>query len=222
MTPKPSVGPKAAQIRGGAGAALAEAEIGADDDMRQAEPVGSTSRAKASGVSAARPASNGSSYSRSTPSLASRLARASAFISRNGGASGAKNCARMRLEGDHAQRRVGRGLRAGEVDHRLMAQMHAVEIADGGRGAAVRRPSDRSRISVFACAWPGRPGPVQSNLRLGARTSASPFSTTVSPTDAAAVKRHPAPGVVDADHLTSARTTSPGRTGARNLSVWPR
>jgi hypothetical protein len=44
----------------------------------------------------------------------------------------------MRLEGDDAQQRpklVGRV--AGDIDHRLMPQVHPVEIADRGAGAAI-------------------------------------------------------------------------------------
>jgi hypothetical protein len=39
----------------------------------------------------------------------------------------------MRLEGDDAQGRVA----AGQIDHMLVAQMHAIEIANRGRGAAI-------------------------------------------------------------------------------------
>jgi hypothetical protein len=53
-------------------------------------PSARTSRAKASADRPESLASNGSSASISTPSFSSRLARASAFIRRKGGASGAK------------------------------------------------------------------------------------------------------------------------------------
>ena len=49
-----------------------------------------------------------------------------------------EDLARVRLEGQHAERRAD--LRPGcprEVDHRLVAQVDTVEIADGGAGAAV-------------------------------------------------------------------------------------
>ena len=48
--------------------------------------------------------------------------------------------ARVRLEGDGAERRAGGGLRlAGIADQHLMAAVHAVEIADRGRCAPVLR-----------------------------------------------------------------------------------
>jgi hypothetical protein len=122
------------------------------------------------------------------------------------------------FEGDDAQRAVA----AGEVDHRLVAAVDAVEVAHRDRCAA----GLRVKPLVILMNLHPRPCrgrlPRQSNLRLGARTSASPFSTTVLPTEArvSRVTRRFAWSM--AVTVTSARTMSPGRTGAMNLSDWPR
>src|SRR5690606_34896951 len=103
-----------------------------------------------------------------------------------------------------------------------VAQVDAVEIAHGDAcPAGVER---QSLPVVMDAHWPplGRRPARQSNLRLGARTTASPFRTTVSPTRqrVARVTRRFAWSI--ASTATSARTRSPGRTGAMNFSVWPR
>ena len=49
-----------------------------------------------------------------------------------------KDLARMRLEGQHRQRSTPRRRAvAAERKHRLMAEMHAIKIPDGGEGAAL-------------------------------------------------------------------------------------
>ncbi len=84
----------------------------------------------------------------------------------------------MRLEGEHAQRRAALlGDAPGLPDQRLMAAMHAVEIADG---------HDRALIGVRHVAMmteDAHAGGNQAFGRAGAITSASPSTTvTVSPT----------------------------------------
>ncbi len=99
----------------------------------------------------------------------------------------------MRLEGDDPEGRTEprrRGM--GERQHRLVAEMDAVEVAHGDRRAAVvgAEPAivlialHASAIAHARGAFKRRrrPAAPQSNLRLGASTSASPSSTTVSPT----------------------------------------
>ena len=132
----------------------------------------------------------------------------------------------MRLERDDAKRRADPvGAVAGKVDHGLMAAVHTVEVAHRDRGATLgavkagpsgqnahRPPGQAVRAGARR----------QSNFRLGANTSASPFSTTVSPTrqrQSRVTRRRPWSMV---STVTSARTVSPGRTGAMNLRLWPR
>ena len=100
--------------------------------------------------------------------------------------SGGEVLAGMRLERHDTQ---GGIIVAGQIDHRLMTQMHAVEIAHRHRGAPVAwQKSGPVRMR------PHRPPTIRRpyggstrrdhfNLRLGANTSASPFRTTVSPTE---------------------------------------
>ena len=115
----------------------------------------------------------------STPSLASRLARASAFIRRKGGASGAKN---WRGWGSKVTMPSG-AVAAGKVDHRrggpdARRRNCPWRRRRHGRPGQALASAGESASSPVAGGGP----PRQSNLRLGARTSASPFSTTVLPT----------------------------------------
>ena len=101
------------------------------------------------------------------------------------------------------------------------AKVDAIEVAHGNRGTPSGRVQPMPLIMLQHPALLGRL-PRQSNLRLGARTSASPFRATVLPTEArvSRVTRRLAWSI--AVTVTSARTMSPGRTGAMNLRLWPR
>src|SRR5690606_13169086 len=103
---------------------------------------------------------------------------------------GLEMTARMRLERDDAQGRPARGTCLARVaDQHLMAKVHAIEIADRGRGATVVGGElavavDQSHGPPFSpsrARWPD----------LGGTLPVAPRSRRVSVADpAAAVKRH--------------------------------
>ena len=138
--PEAHLGSEGAKIPGIAGTPLAEAEIGPDDDVAQPEPVAddipgefprAERRERGVEVQLVKPFD---------PSFSSLWARASRPIRRNGGASGAKNSRGCGSKVSTPSGAPCRGARpAGRVDHRLVADMHAVEVADGDAGAAVGR-----------------------------------------------------------------------------------
>ena len=173
-----------------------------------------------------------------------------------GGGVGGEQLAGMRFEGHHAKRGVqAQGFGAGEVDHGAVADMHAIEVADGDGGAAVgsgnilvvahdphgRRgiagtgavqedaggerglcPRRVPRLPQDICKTKETGGAArQSNLREGASTVASPIRTFLPSTRQrqSSWTRRLAWSIPMTS--TSARTVSPGRTGARNFSVWP-
>ena len=87
---------------------------------------------------------------------------------------GHEEAARMRLEGEGHDRRVqDLGMLGGPVDQRLVAAMHAVEIAQRHRPALPLRR-----------AWPASRSKTRDHffgVRRGTETTASPSITTVSP-----------------------------------------
>ena len=140
---------------------------------------------------------------------------------------GGEERSRVRLEGDDAERCVELGRRGvGQRQHRLVAEMHAVEVAHrDGRSAVIGSEAAVVVKSPHPAPSRDRQAPSvasQSNLRLGASTSASPSSTTLSPTrqEQSSVTRRREWSI--SRTRTVASTRSPGRTGALNLSVWPR
>ena len=181
-------------------------------------PLARTSRANSSGVRAARARLKGSWKQMLHPQLRQPVGPGLGVHQAEGRGVGCEELAGVRLEGDDAQL----AMVAGKVDDRGMAQMHAVEIAHGnGCTACIRVKPLEVLMNLHPRPCRGRL-PRQSNLRLGARTSASPFNTTVLPTEArvSRVTRRFAWSI--AVTVTSARTMSPGRTGAMNLRLCPR
>ena len=121
----------------------------------------------------------------------------------------------MRFEHEHAQR----GIQAfsGSVrrcDHRLMAAMDAVEIADGRDGAS------KFRGSVPPVADDAH-GDGRPYAFAGAMTSASPSITTMSPTLASQAMTARRFSGTSSLIVQVATTVSPIFTGALNFSVWP-
>ena len=160
---------------------------------------------------------------------------------------GTEIAARMRLErerrGRHRQRaRAGDGL----ADHRAMAAMHAVEIADRDHRALerarVRRCRGRSRRTVSGrrpcgCAGRGckrlpcRPAaapkssgqrPQAGFARPGTETTASPSSTILPSINASQCRRTLRPSATSSTTSTITVTTSPIFTGAWKFSVCER
>ena len=95
--------------------------------------------------------------------------------------------ARMGLEGDDPERlrrHMAEALAqlARQFYHRAVAAMHPVKIAHrNGSATCLRRDIAPIGKALHMSAFVGGPAD-QSNLREGARTRASPFKTTVSPT----------------------------------------
>ena len=143
-----------------------------------------------------------------------------------GGGVGGKEFARVGFESHHAKGHVKAArLGAGDVDHRLMAKVNPVEIADRRGGATVVGIKEQGVADDTHGALGSRPRAAaqdQSNLRLGARTVASPIKTFLPLTRqrVSIVTRRLEWSIPVTS--TSANTTSPGRTGPRNFSVWPR
>ena len=124
---------------------------------------------------------------------------------------GHEEAARMGLEGERDQRRAERlGALAGVRQQRLMAAMHAVEIAER-HGAALpggrRRPpvvEDRDHFGV----------------RRGTETTASPSITTVSPLRHCVFSVTRRRSWLMSVMVQIAVTVSPIDTGAVKLKVW--
>ena len=122
-----------------------------------------------------------STISRSTPSSDKRRALARNGVNRNGSSFGTEELARIGLEHDRAE---GALVLASEAfcfqEQRAMAEMHAIEIAQGHHGAlrvggtvTIVTQDSHQAVSADALAC--------SSLE-GTFTSASPSTTTVSPT----------------------------------------
>ena len=203
VTPKPS--PFLLQHRRRAGPLRAEAEIGADRHMRDAEvsrqyvfAEGLRRQARQILIEAklVEPL-----YPDPGQSARPRLGRHQL----EGWRVGFEEAAGVWHEGDHAQRCLGQGFMR-KRDHMLVAAMHAVKIAKGDRRAPVGCIDGSAVLddahgtsqmhSGSRAGWIGRPTPAtreilrggrgastpggrgrQSNLAEGASTMASPFST---------------------------------------------
>ena len=125
---------------------------------------------------------------------------------------GHEEAPRMRLEGQRHHRRIERlGMLGGAVEQRLMAAMHAVEVAQRHGSALPLRgrglPVVEARDHFFG-------------VRRGTETIASPSITTLSP------ERHWVFSVTRRRSwlmsvmVQTAVTVSPIETGAMKLSVW--
>ena len=148
VTSKPSSLPRACKSAAVPVRPLPKQKSAPITTWRMPSPSCSTCTAKSRAESCDSVLSNGSSYSRSTPSISNLCARACAFIRRNGAASGKKNSRGCGLECNDAQRRIAA---ARHVDHGAVAQMQPVEIAHG----------DRCATSAAV-----KTGPVVENLHL--------------------------------------------------------
>ena len=101
-------------------------------------PFSSTSKTKSCGPRFAISSSKASANIASTPSAAIRRALARNGVRRNGSPPGRKYSCGRRLENQNGQRRAAFFRQAaGLADQGAVAQMHAVEIADGDDGALI-------------------------------------------------------------------------------------
>ena len=124
---------------------------------------------------------------------------------------GHEEAARMRLEGERDQRRAQRpGPFAGMRQQRLVAAMHAVEVAER-HGAAL--PLGRRRPPVVE-------GRDHFGVRRGTETTASPSITTVSPLRHCVLSVTRRRSWLMSVMVQIAVTVSPIDTGAVKLKVW--
>ena len=216
---------------------LPKRKSAADDDMGDAEAAGEDVPGEGLGAEAGEGGVEGKLVEPLDPELlqpvGARLGRHQAEGRRGGREEGA----RVRLEGDDAEGRAEpRGGGVGEREHRLVAEVHAVEVAHRDRGAAVVGAEPAIVVGALHASSNAHPRSAiahargafkrarrrQSNLRLGASTSASPSRTARSPTRQrqSRVTRRRAWSMAVTE--TVASTRSPGRTGARNFRLWPR
>ncbi len=128
---------------------------------------------------------------------------------------GLEQPARMRVEGDHRQRRAdGPGRRGRAGNHLLMPQVDAVEIAQRhGRAAVVVG-------QMFPA--PDDAGALHAVGRRGTITVASPSNTVLPPTSQTVAKVAWPRLSSRAVTVTRVVTSSPNRTGRRKRSCWAR
>ena len=125
-----------------------------------------------------------------------------------------EQAARVRVEGDHPQRRmVGQRRFRGLRDHLLVAAMHAVEIAQRHGGAAL----------VGGEVLPGVDSLERHQAALrGTMTTASPSTTALPPTLQTVARVTWALASLISEMVTTAVTSSPILTGRLNFSVCDR
>ena len=139
VTPKPCARARPPQRLGIAGAAFAEAEIVADHHVAHAEPLHQHALDERLGRQAARAASKRTTTATSSPSASSSASLRGSGVRRKCGLSGWKNsrgCGSKTMAPAGAA--VPPRLADGRRDQRLVAPVHAVEVADRQHAAAGR------------------------------------------------------------------------------------
>ena len=161
-------------------AVLAETEIRAHGDMRDAQPVGQNLLREGLRGQARQHRAKGKFVQVLNTKAGQAVGPCLGVHEAKGRRVGGEILARMRLECQDAQGRVAGG--AGGVDDRAVTLVDAIEIAHGNRCASCLGLQPGPVAMDLQCAPNRAPRTPQSNLRLGASTTASPFKTTVSPT----------------------------------------
>jgi hypothetical protein len=170
-----------------AGPALAKAEIRAHDHVADAKPTGQHVAGERLGREARETRVEGQFGQHLDAQLLQPVGARLGVHQAEGRGVGGEELAGMRLERHDAKRCAGS---PGQVDHMGMAPVHTIEIADRHRGAAffgagklvvAHDPHGAHLTGLVGGGQDAQTG-GQSNLPEGARTIASPFSTTVSST----------------------------------------
>ena len=139
MTPKPASRPPLAQPLDIAAAARAEGEVVAAHDVARAQALQQHVVDEGVGGSAANAGSKRCASTACTPYCASSRSLGGRQGEAERAGVGHEEAARMRLEGERHQRRAERrGLLAARAEQRLVAAMHAVEIAERDHAARPR------------------------------------------------------------------------------------